>query len=156
MRYLIIILLLASCAPKIINTKTTTVRDSIVTKTVHHRDTIKIPGQTIFVTKTIKDTTSFTIDKKEGRGELIITDNHGQLSAKCECDSIRRAFDFVSKDTSRYKFKTTTLTRTIEVKFIPKFYKFTFGFFWIIIAIILGGTIYRFRKLLPAPFNLIP
>ena len=155
--YLFFIALLTSCAPKIVNTKTTTVRDSLVIKEVHHMDTVRIKGDTITIEKFVgEQAMPFTEEKKQGRADVKITISHGQLSVKCKCDSIQKALDIVLKDTSRYKFTATNEIRTVQVKFIPRFYKFTFWSFWLLVAIVAGGVVYRFRKLLPAPFNLIP
>ena len=61
--------LLTSCHPQI--TKTTTVRDSLVIKEVHHRDTVRIKGDLITVTvKEIKHDT--IIKERQGRAELDI------------------------------------------------------------------------------------
>lgn len=155
--YICLIAILTSCAPKIINTKTTTVRDSIVIKEVHHRDTIRIKGDTVTIEKFIGEQVApFSEEKRQGRADVKVTISHGKLDVKCKCDSIQKALDIVLKDTARYKFTTTKEIITAEVKHIPSFYKFTFWAFWIFVAIISGGVIYRFRKLLPPPINLIP
>lgn len=151
--YASLVALLTSCHPQI--TKTTTVRDSLVVKEVHHRDTVRIKGDLITVTvKEIKHDT--VIKERQGRAELDIIKKDGKTTTKCKCDSIQKALDIVLKDTSRYKFTTTNEVRTVEVKHIPQFYKFTFWVFWIFVAIISGGLIYRFRKVLPPPINWIP
>lgn len=151
--YTILFALLISCHPKIINTKTTTVRDSLVIKEVHHRDTIRIKGDAVTSIIYQRDT---VIKERQGRAELDIVKKNGITTAKCKCDSIQKALDIVLKDTARYKFTTTKEIRTVEVKVIPAFYKFTFWAFWIFVAIISGGLIYRFRKMLPPPINWIP
>jgi len=155
--YLILLCLLASCHPKITNTKTTTVRDSIVIKEVHHRDTIRIKGDTVKIERFVgEQAMPFSEEKREGRADIKVSISHGQLKVNCKCDSIQKALDIVLKDTARYKFTTTTEIRTVEVKHIPQLYKFTFWAFWIFVAIISGGVIYRFRKVLPPPINWIP
>lgn len=135
-----------SCAPKVINQSTVTERDSLSVKVVHHYDTIRIKGETIFVTKTIRDTVSFRIEKKEGRADIILTNNKGKLTADCKCDSVQIAKDFALKDTTRYKFKETIRTRTIIKKESSNFGKFCEKFFILFCLVVLGVSAFKLRK----------
>jgi len=127
--HLLIALLAIGCSPKVINQATVKERDSLAVKTIHHHDTIRIAGETVFVTKYIKDTTSFKEVKKVGRATETIINKHGQLTAICECDSIKKALDIAISDTTKFKFKETTVTRTIIKPVTSAFDRFTRWFF---------------------------
>jgi hypothetical protein len=151
-KYLFILLVATACSPKMINTATTTTRDSLAVKIVHHRDTIRVPGDSVVVIKTIHDTVSFTIEKKVGRSDIIITNKHGQLSGKCECDSIQRAYDILQKDTTRYKFKETKITRTVYQQVTNKFDRFCRWFFIVVVAMVSLYAGLKLKGKLPIPF----
>jgi len=137
-KFLFVALIFASCAPKVINIATTTTRDSLAVKTVHHRDTIRIEGEKIFVDRVIHDTVSFVQEKKIGRADITLTNKKGVLTATCECDSIKKAYDVVLKDTTRYKFKETKITHTVFKAVTNGFDKFCRWFF--IVCCVLAGV----------------
>ena len=110
MKYLPLIIFLAACSPKVINTTKTTERDSLGVKLVFIQDTVRIKGDSIIAVIHERDT---IIVEKQGRAELDIVKKNGRTTTKCKCDSIQKALNIAINDTTRYKFKETTVTKTI-------------------------------------------
>lgn len=135
-----------SCSPKVINQTTVTERDSISVKIVNHRDTIRIPSETVFITKTIRDTVTFIEHKKEGRANVTLTNKAGKLTADCKCDSAQIIKNYSLKDTARYKFKVITKTRTVIKKESSDFGKFCEKFFILFCLVVLGISAFKLRK----------
>ncbi len=93
MKYLILIFAVAlfSCHPKIISNTVTTTKDSIVYKIVNKRDTVRIPGESVFITKHIPcpDLKPFSETKKSGRSSVTLAaDKSGNVTATSNCDSL--------------------------------------------------------------------
>lgn len=147
--HLCLLLIASSCAPKLTQTSSSVEKDSTSVKVVHHHDTIRIKGEiiTIIQKKLIHDT---VIVEKQGRTELDITRKNGITTTICKSDSLQKALDIALNDTTRYKFKTTKVVRTIyQNKPKSDLTKFCEWFTIIVIAACLGFTVYKFRKVVP-------
>jgi len=143
MRWLIIILILSSCAAKITQSSNTIEKDSLALRTVHHHDTVRIKGDSVKVMlmQTVHDT---VIVEKQGRAQLNITKRGNRTTTKCKCDSIQKALDIALIDTTKFKTKVTTVIRTIHETHTSGFDWFCRGIFFLLILIILALTL---RKL---------
>jgi len=141
MRTIIILILLSGCAAKVTTSSTTIEKDSLGVKTIHHHDTVRVKGETVFVDRVIHDTVSFTIIKKEGRATETITNKHGVLTGKCKCDSIQKALNIAIQDTTKYKTRMTTIIKTVTKNHTSGFDWFCRGIFFLLVILIAGLTL---------------
>lgn len=144
MRYLFLAIIISGCAHKITQSTNTIEKDSLSIKIVHHYDTVRIKGDSVwFVDSSPVYKTDTVIITKQGRAELDITRKRGVTTTKCKCDSIQKALSFAIQDTSHYKTKTITITKTVIETHISGFDWFCRGIFFLLVLIIVGLILHK-------------
>lgn len=114
-------LMLWSCTPKVLNSSTTTVKDSIVYTNRTIYDTVRVNRDDLLIDWL---STADTI-VKHGRAELKIS----KQKVECICDSLTIAKKLAIHDTVHHIVRETAKVKT-EIKFITSaFDKFTRWFF---------------------------
>ena len=175
---IICLLLLASCSHRIIQTTKTVEKDSIHVDTLKTQRIVKTKGDSVgmsfklpdakivYPESNIKepelsfpseDPIIFKKTQKQGRlTESVTISKKGNVVITCKEDSLQHVIDKMKITINKLRTITTTQTNTVVCPPKSDWEKFCEWFTWLCIAAIVGATAYRFRKLLPSPFNLIP
>ena len=174
--YLILFAILSSCSQKIIQSTKTVEKDSVHVDTVKTRKIVKTKGDSTglkFNISEVKDqeenfvvASESTIKKdsvifhrtsrKGGVTTSVDITRKGNVKISCKEDSLRTIIEQQRITIQKFKDITTIQTNTVVCPPKTKWQSFCEWVTWIFIALISGGLIYRFRKVLPPPINWIP
>lgn len=181
MRYLLpLLMLLAGCSQKVIQSTSTIEKDSIHIDTVKTVKVVKKKGdsvgvafklpvaQIIYPEKTVKDPEQslpfqaedpivFKKTEKQGRlTESVTISKKGNVVITCREDSLKSIIQQQRITIQKFKDVTTTETKTVVCPPKTKWESFCEWWTWLCIGAILGYVGYKLRKLLPFPINKIP
>jgi hypothetical protein len=164
---LFLFVLLAGCnkhfKDTITNTSSNDVRKDSISYIERLRvDTVVIPGDTVQVSVPVmvdcpdgaKPEIKQTVINTEGKRSSIHIkiDSSGQLTASADCDALQQLV--FTKDTQIKQLEsdkdslsqTSKTTITIQVKYIPKAYKWAMGFSIIWILILIGYGVFKLNS----------
>lgn len=141
----ILVMGLASCKTSQQITSTTanaTATDSVVIKEVVKVDTVHIAADSVFVTVPLEVLRTDTVIKfKNQRSSVMLQVEKGNLKAIAHCDSLKRLVLSYENSISAYKKNTSEKHYSDKLKIVipvPWYYKASF---WILIIIIILGSI---------------
>lgn len=162
--YAILFALLTNCSQKIIQSSKTIEKDSVHVDSVVTRKIIKTKGDSVgfgfklsdigplITSENIKDLKTGEVlafkeedpiifKKTQKNGHLtqsVTISKSGNVKLSCKEDSLQEVINNQRITIKNFKSKVTIETKTIEVEYIPKFYKFCL--WWFIGTVALAGV----------------